>query len=232
MSELQRLVDSRRKTPSSHVPRKTTTRCLIATSIAVALAAAIVSRLPPPPRSPTDATGANKRPSVVLGPQTLSCGTVVLETHADANLPRLHVQINGGSLSDADVQKLLRLFSLVLGRRKPFTVAWDMRRFVWPRVSPAQYVSVRDWVGANVIMWDTYAQGHAIIVANPVAWAVINLALRVFQPPQPRAVVRRDDAGLAFARTCCLRPRSYVKRSYADRSERHTYFARMLAGSS
>ena len=179
-----------------------------------------------PPNKPS--TSSNP-PRLILGPTKLRCGVVQLEQHDGLQLPRLLVRFDGGYINDQDVQLVLQLFSKTLQRKRPFTVAWDMRKFVWPRVSAPQYIKVRDWVGENVVQWDTLAQCHALIITNPIAWAVVGLALRVFQPPQPRSVVRREELAIEFARSCCLRPRSWVKRSYADRSERHLYFSKMLA---
>ena len=37
-------------------------------------------------------------------------------------------------------------------------------------------------------------------------------------------IVKSEEEALQFAKTCCARTRSYVKRSYADRDSRFSLF--------
>ena len=63
-------------------------------------------------------------------------------------------------------------------------------------------------------------QAHAILLTNPVVRSIANVVIRLFAPPQPIRIVASEAEALDFHATCCRKPRSWVKPSYADRDQR------------
>ena len=115
-------------------------------------------------------------------------------------------------------------FDRVLRLRRPFTVLWDPRGVRWPHLTPRHLRIIRAWVDANAEKWDTQVQAHALLLTNPIVRGVARLVIRLFAPPQPLRIVTSEEEALEFARTCCPRPKSWVKASYADRDERFKVF--------
>ena len=162
---------------------------------------------------------ASRDVRLLVGPIVVHGGSVQLESQSEG-IPWLRVTARGHGFEEEDVPRVLSAFSMVLERRKPFFVVWDMRALRWPRVTRAQWKTVRKWVSKNVRTWDAHAQGHAAILSNPIARAFAALMARVFQPPQPLHIGRDLAYVEEFVRRCCLKPRSYVKPAYDDGSKR------------
>lgn len=143
----------------------------------------------------------------------------------------LRLRVTGGRIFDEDaLVSTYAFFDRVLTLRRPFTVLWDPRRVVWPRLSSDGLRRVRAWVDGNARRWDTYAQAHVIILMNPITRSLAHIVLRLFAPPQPTRVVRSEAEALAFHTTCCPHPRSWVKASYADRDARFGVFSAAWGG--
>ena len=122
--------------------------------------------------------GEATTPPPLLGPVDLGHGGRVQLERQPGALPRMRVV--GGSIFDE--RALVALYSFmgrVLDRRKPFTVLWDPRSVVWPRVGPRQLAVVRTWVDANAVRWDTHVQAHALLVTNPLVRPIARLVLRL-----------------------------------------------------
>ena len=162
---------------------------------------------------------------LLLGPSPLGHGgRIELErAQGPGTLPRLRV-VGGRVFDEASLVSIYSFFDRVLLLRRPFTCLWDPRRVVWPKLSGRQMRMIRAWVDANAVQWDTRVQAHALLLTNPVVRSIANLVMRLFAPPQPTAIVPSEAEALAFARSCCRRPRSWVKASYADREQRFRLF--------
>ena len=63
-------------------------------------------------------------------------------------------------------------------------------------------------------------QAHAILLTNPIVRSIANVVIRLFAPPQPIRIVASEAEALDFHATCCRKPRSWIKPSYADRDQR------------
>lgn len=107
---------------------------------------------------------------ILVGPVMLSNGGYVqLERYPAhvASMPRLHfVTRSSRGLSDDDTLLVLELFSKALSQRRHFSVTWDVRAVIFPRISHTQFAAARDWIAIHVVAWDTYAQGHAVVVSH------------------------------------------------------------------
>ena len=176
-------------------------------------------------RGGDDASLAANRPPPILGPSTLpGGGTIELERPPPrASLPRLRVT-PGRVHGEASAAATHAFFDRVLRLRRPFTVLWDPRGVRWPHLTPRHLRIIRAWVDANAEKWDTQVQAHALLLTNPIVRGVARLVIRLFAPPQPLRIVTSEEEALDFARTCCPRPKSWVKASYADRDERFKVF--------
>ena len=97
---------------------------------------------------------------------------------------------------------------------------WDPRPVQWPKLTPRMFRTIRAWVDENARTWDTYVQAHAILLTNPIVRSIANVVIRLFAPPQPTRIVASEAEALDFHATCCRKPRSWVKPSYADRDQR------------
>ena len=209
-------------------------------------------------------SGQQHEAKLMLGPMPIRHGgRAELERPHDGMLPRLHViggrVFNGApitrihelraacrrcaqevctpsscSLSEGAILDIYEFLDKVLKLRRPFTAVWDVRSVLWPGISTRLFQVIRAWVDANAPKWDTYLQGHAIIISNPIVRPVAKLIIKLFAPPQPIQIVANEAEALEFARTCCPVTRSYVKKSYADRDQRFGTFFRAsgLQGSS
>lgn len=159
-----------------------------------------------------------------LGPETLGHGgSITLERALPGGLPRLRLT-GGRAYDEAALVATYTFFDRVLALRRPFTVLWDPRRVRWPRISTNELRMIRRWVDRNAQAWDTRVQAHALLLTNPVVRSIAQLIIRLFAPPQPVRIVASEEEADAFAATCCPRPRSWVKASYADRDERFGLF--------
>jgi hypothetical protein len=162
---------------------------------------------------------ADARP--ILGPFPIAHGGhAVLERHALLKLPRMRI-VAGSRFDEAAVRDTQAFMTRVLRLRRPFSVEWDPRAISWPQFSPAMMRAVQDWVEVHVQAWDTHVQAHAVIVANPIARSFARFLVKFFLPPQPVGIVAHEAAAHEFAISCCPKPRSYVKTSYAARDERY-----------
>eukprot|EP00316_Scyphosphaera_apsteinii_P016791 CAMPEP_0119307218 /NCGR_PEP_ID=MMETSP1333-20130426/7776_1 /TAXON_ID=418940 /ORGANISM="Scyphosphaera apsteinii, Strain RCC1455" /LENGTH=202 /DNA_ID=CAMNT_0007310711 /DNA_START=87 /DNA_END=695 /DNA_ORIENTATION=+ len=160
---------------------------------------------------------------LLLGPFALGhSGWAELEKH-HGQLPRLRVV--GGRVFDVEaLVATYTFFDRVLALRRPFTVIWDPRSIVFPHVSSRLLREIRRWVDTNAVKWDTNVQAHALLLTNPIARSFAQLVVRLFAPPQPVRIVTNEEEALAFHKTCCQQPRSWVKTSYADRDQRFSMF--------
>jgi hypothetical protein len=162
---------------------------------------------------------ADARP--ILGPFPIAHGGhAVLERHALLKLPRMRI-VAGSRFDEAAVRDTQAFMTRVLRLRRPFSVEWDPRAISWPQYSPAMIRAVQDWVEVHVHAWDTHVQAHAVIVSNPIARSFARFLVQFFQPPQPVGIVAHEAAAHDFAISCCPKPRSYVKTSYAARDDRY-----------
>jgi hypothetical protein len=160
-----------------------------------------------------------------LGPSPIGRdGRATLEKAPQrGQLPRLVV--TGGRVYDEEaLVGTYSFFNRVLALKRPFTVLWDPRRVVWPALSSRQLRMIREWVDEHARQWDTHVQAHAVLLTNPIVRSLARLVIRLFAPPQPIRIVRSEQEALEFHATCCPRPRSWVKASYADRDERFGVF--------
>ena len=178
--------------------------------------------------------GANiavDRSQLLLGPATLGHGGYVAVEHPRRgeriNIPRL-VVVGGRVYDEAALVNTYTFFGEVLKFRRPFTCLWDPRPVRWPALSGKMLKMIRAWVDANSVQWDTYVQAHALILTNPIVRALAKLVIKLFAPPQPVKIVRNEEEAAEFARTCCAKTRSYVKKSYADRDSRFGLFSSRL----
>ena len=227
--------------------RRTCALCALAAMTAL-LAARFSGREPDvtdlPPRTPGAAP-------LLYGRSIGHGGRIEFERAHRGALPRL-VIISGRTFDESTITDAMGLFDRALDTRAPFTVMWDPRLLRFPRVSPRQLRLVHGWVRDNVVRWDTQAQArhyrlphhpssiarpahgspsraacsaqaHAIIITNPLVRPLVRLCFRLFAPPQPSRIVNDEAAALAFARTCCANPRSWVKDSYDDRDSRYSF---------
>ena len=168
-----------------------------------------------------------------LKSDVVSCSTVMCSCEKGAqpghamgllqSLPRLRVT-PGRVHGEASAAATHAFFDRVLRLRRPFTVLWDPRGVRWPHLTPRHLRIIRAWVDANAEKWDTQVQAHALLLTNPIVRGVARLVIRLFAPPQPLRIVTSEEEALDFARTCCPRPKSWVKASYADRDERFKVF--------
>jgi len=162
---------------------------------------------------------ADARP--ILGPFPIAHGGhAVLERHALLKLPRMRI-VAGSRFDEAAVRDTQIFMARVLRLRRPFSVEWDPRAISWPQFSPSMMRAVQDWVEVHVHAWDTHVQAHAVIVSNPIARSFARFLVKFFQPPQPVGIVAHEAAAHEFATSCCPKPRSYVKTSYAARDDRY-----------
>eukprot|EP00966_Prymnesium_polylepis_P119417 2759966-Prymnesium_polylepis.1 len=118
---------------------------------------------------------------------------------------------------------------MALALKRPFVVVWDTRAIALPLISRGMIRHARNWVDAYAPAWDSRVQAHALIVGNPLYRGLANLLFRVFAPPQPWIITGDEAAAVEFARTCCPKPRSWVKKSYADRDQRFALFGSVVA---
>ena len=162
---------------------------------------------------------------LLLGPSPLGHGGHLFMERPQhgVNLPRLHV-VGGYKYDEIALVNTYTFFGEVLKLRRPFTCLWDPRPVRWPALSGRQLKMIRAWVDANSVQWDTYVQAHALILTNPIVRALARMVIKLFAPPQPVRIVKSEEEALQFARTCCAKTRSYVKRSYADRDSRFSLF--------
>jgi hypothetical protein len=165
-----------------------------------------------------------KHGRVLIGPVKLpNCGGgfVQLENHPEGGAVAILRVVGRSSRCMDDAHETLGLFSQVLAQRRPFTVLWDMRGAGFPRINRDMVGFIRDWVGDHVVPWDTYNQGHAIIISNPLLRGFISLTIRIFRPPQPTETMHDEASAFKFLTRCCRQPRSWVKSSYPDKDERN-----------
>ena len=162
-------------------------------------------------------------PRPLAGPVVVGSGRApgyaVLERPSAQGLPRLKV-VGGRVFDEAAIVSLYTFFGRVLGLRRPFTCLWDPRPVQWPKLTPSMFRTIRAWVDVNAVSWDTHVQAHAILLTNPVVRSIAQLVIRLFAPPQPIRIVASEAEALDFHSTCCRKPRSWVKPSYADRDQR------------
>lgn len=156
----------------------------------------------------------------LLGPSLIAHGGyAVLERHSQLKLPRMRI-VAGSRFDALAVRQTQAFMSEVLRLRRPFSVEWDPRRITWPQLSPAMMSAVHEWVEVNVHAWDTHVQAHAVIVSNPLARSFARFLVQMFLPPQPVGIVAHEAAAHDFAKDCCHKVRSFVKKTYADRDAR------------
>jgi len=179
------------------------------------------------------APAANPATSSSLPARSLEFGPTALNRHGGRlELERARtgeharLRVTGGRVFDETALiSTYTFFGRVLTLRKPFTVLWDPRAVLVPRLSGKMMRMIREWVDAHAVQWDTHVQAHAILVTNPIVRAIASLVIRLFAPPQPIRIVTSEAEATAFARECCPRPRSWVKASYADRDQRFQVFS-------
>ena len=176
--------------------------------------------------SATEASTALASPShmrLMAGPVVVGSGRApgyaVLERPSAQGLPRLKV-VGGRVFDEAAIVSLYTFSGRVLGLRRPFTCLWDPRSVQWPKLTPSMFRTIRAWVDVNAKTWDTHVQAHAILLTNPIVRSITKLVIRLFAPPQPIRIVASEAEALEFHSTCCRKPRSWVKPSYADRDQR------------
>ena len=166
----------------------------------------------------------------LAGPEPLGYGgRISLEAPlAPGTFPRLCV-VGGRVFDETALVATYTFFGRVLDMRRPFTVLWDPRPLVWPRLTPRLLRMVREWVDANARRWDQHVQAHAILLTNPLLRPIARLLCQLFAPPQPIRIVADEASAAAFAREVGGRARSWVKESYADRDQRFGRFAARAA---
>ena len=152
-----------------------------------------------------------------------SGGWVELERARPGTLPRLRI-VAGRVYDEGAIRSTLHYFDRVLELRRPFTVLWDPRRVLWPRVGRPELRVMRQWVDANAARWDSRVQAHAVVIANPILRSIAHLAIGLFAPPQPTRVVSNLEAADVAAQSWGRASRSWVKSSYADRDQRFRVF--------
>lgn len=153
---------------------------------------------------------------LLLGPAPLGHGGRAELEGAGRGMSVPRLRLTGGSaFDDASLTTTTAFVDRVLARRRPFTILWDPRHLTWPRVTPKQLQAVGLWLEDNVVAWDTHVQAHTLLLSNPIVRGLAQLLIKVFAPPQPVRIVKNEEEALAFARTCCTKPRSWVKASYA-----------------
>ena len=176
-------------------------------------------------RGGDDASLAANRPPPILGPSTLPGGGTSELARPPPRTARPRLRGTPGRVhGEASAAATHAFFDRVLRLRRPFTVLWDPRGVRWPHLPPRHLRIIRAWVDANAEKWDTQVQAHALLLTNPIVRGVARLVIRLFAPPQPLRIVTSEEEALDFARTCCPRPKSWVKASYADRDERFKVF--------
>ena len=201
-------------------------RPLLASSLAAAVLA-LVYALVQTGMSSQDATTTVRPRELLLGPASLGHGgTIELEVVV-GSIPRIRV-VGGRVYNEASLISTQSFFDRVLKLRRPFTVLWDPRGVRWPSLSGKQLKMIRQWVDQNAAQWDSRVQAHALYLTNPLLRALAGLVIRLFAPPQPTKLVDTDAEALEFARTCCPKPRSWVKKTYADRDQRFGVFGTAL----
>ena len=160
---------------------------------------------------------------LLAGPMAVGSGRApgyaVLERPSAQGLPRLKV-VGGRVFDEAAIVSLYTFSERVLSLRQPFTCLWDPRSVQWPKLTPSMFRTIRAWVDVNAVSWDTHVQAHAILLTNPIVRSIAQLVIRLFAPPQPIRIVASEAEALDFHSTCCRKPRSWVKQSYADRDQR------------
>ena len=150
--------------------------------------------------------------SFLIGPTKLHGGTLALE-RGNGKVSQLRITTSG-AVDDADLNATLAFFDRVLSRRQPVVIVWDLRVTAWPRMSASNLATIRSFVEAHLILWDTHVQAHAVILTSSIVRGIVVLLLRLFRPPQPHWVGKDLAGALDFLRHCCARPRSFVKHSY------------------
>ena len=149
--------------------------------------------------------------SILEGPATSVSGQLVqLERHSNSPA-RMRVVTHTIFTSGNDLDAMFRVMHRSLARKTPFLIIWDIRKLRFPRLKVAQVRQVKEWLKGHLVAWDTHVQGHAIILSNPIARTFAWLLIRAFSPPQPVTIARDEAEADEFARTCCSKPRSYVK---------------------
>ena len=172
-----------------------------------------------------DAPGHTDVPvRILLGPVQVRGGYVQLEKHAGYRVDRFRIVSHTLWTDKEDLDTMLDMMAQAFARKKPFLIIWDVRKMGFPRVRREQIRQVHDFLDDHLIAWDTYVQAHAVILTNPLVRAFAALLKRLFEPPQP-VTISRDDAGAdEFARRCCDKPRSFVKKVYGDKEAQWNLF--------
>ena len=214
------------KVPRWPSVRRSTVSAIIV--LALALAARFIFASPA-----ADSAGGGSPPTTArlqLGPVAMGHGGRLELERAPGRmeagygtLARLRV-VGGRVFDEAALANSFGFFDDVLAMRRPFTVLWDPRRVVWPRVSARQMQMVRAWVEVQVIPWDTHVQAHVLLLTNPIVRSLAALAVRLFAPPQPVRVVSSESEADAFHKSI-VGSKSWVKASYADRDQRYGAFS-------
>ena len=206
-------------------------------TLLVAVLATAVAVLADPAALTTSASSAGARPAARGAPSAARplLGSVALGASGHAELERLaplaRLRVVGGRVYDeASLVATYTFLDRVLALRRPFTVLWDPRRVLLPRLSGRMFGMIRAWVDRNAPLWDTHVQAHALLLTNPLVRSLARLVIKLFAPPQPVRIVKDEDEALAFHTSCCTKTRSWVKASYADRDQRFSLFGAAWGG--
>ena len=211
-------------------PSVTRSSWLLVAAVMVALVASGLARAPAAAANPATSSSLPVR-SLELGPTALNRHGGGLELERARPGEHARLRVTGGRVYDETaLVSTYTFFDHVLALRKPFTVLWDPRAVLVPRLSGKMMRMIRGWVDAHAVQWDTHVQAHAILLTNPIVRAIASLVIRLFAPPQPIRIVTSEAEATAFARECCTRPRSWVKASYADRDQRFQVFSGAWGG--
>jgi len=209
-------------------PSVTRPSWLLVAAVVVALVASGLACAPA--ANPATSSSLPAR-SLEFGPTALNRHGGRLELERARTGEHARLRVTGGRVFDETALiSTYTFFGRVLTLRKPFTVLWDPRAVLVPRLSGKMMRMIREWVDAHAVQWDTHVQAHAILVTNPIVRAIASLVIRLFAPPQPIRIVTSEAEATAFARECCPRPRSWVKASYADRDQRFQVFSGAWGG--
>ena len=120
--------------------------------------------------------------------------------------PLLRVRSTGATATMADLVPSLELMHAALERATPLLALFDLRDVSKPGARPqlttppiGLVVHLARWASTHARTWDTHAQAIAIVLSqNGAAKPLLQLAIRLTQPPQPLLICHEEDEALAF----------------------------------